>query len=172
MSVIRMRRVSSRRLGDRRRRGQALVEFALVAPLFFLLLFAVIEAARFTFYYETLNNATREGARYAIVHGSHALDGCPSGPPAPDSVACDVPGTKVLDAARNAAFGLASTGSLSANLPVWSATSDIPSPGDLNTGNNKRGNYVTVFLDYTYAPILPLLPSITISARSSLVINN
>ena len=41
----------------------------LVAPVFFLLLFGIIEGGRFIFYHETLNNATREGARYAIVHG-------------------------------------------------------------------------------------------------------
>ena len=49
-----------------------MVEFALVAPLFFLLLFGIIEAGRFIFYYETLNNATREGARYAIVNGANS----------------------------------------------------------------------------------------------------
>ena len=58
--------------------GQALVEFSLVAPLFFLLLLAVIEGGRFIFYYEILHNATREGARYAIVHGANSY--CPSGP--------------------------------------------------------------------------------------------
>ena len=66
------------------RRGQALVEFALVAPMFFLLLFGIIEAGRFIFYYETLNNATREGARYAIVNGANSI-GCPTGPAAPGS---------------------------------------------------------------------------------------
>ena len=60
-------------------RGQALAEFALVAPVFFLLLFSIIEGGRFIFYYETLNNATREGARYAIVHGMNSFD-C-TGPP-------------------------------------------------------------------------------------------
>ena len=52
-------------------RGQALVEFALVAPMFFLLLLGIIEAGRFIFYYEVLHNATREGARYAIVNGAN-----------------------------------------------------------------------------------------------------
>ncbi len=54
-------------------RGQALVEFALVAPIFFLILFAIIEGGRFILYYETLNNATREGARYAIVNGANSM---------------------------------------------------------------------------------------------------
>ncbi|MDQ3126960.1 MAG: pilus assembly protein, partial [Chloroflexota bacterium] len=56
-------------------KGQALVEFALVAPIFFLLLFGIIEGGRFILYYQTLNNATREGSRYSIVHGSNSF--CP-----------------------------------------------------------------------------------------------
>ena len=61
------------------------MEFALVAPVFFLILFAVIEGGRFILYYETLNNATREGARYAIVNGANALCTASSGPTGPSS---------------------------------------------------------------------------------------
>ncbi len=68
-------------------------------PLFFLLLFGIIEAGRFIFYYETLSNATREGARYAIVNGANTL-GCPSGPPAPGSSACDTSGNNVVGPCR------------------------------------------------------------------------
>jgi TadE-like protein len=149
-----------------------MVEFALVAPIFFILIFAIIEGARFTFYYEMLNNAARDGARYAIVHGSNALDGCPSGPPAPDTYNCDEPGENVKQAVSNGAIGLVDSGSVTVSPPVWLSTPDQPNPGDPNTGDNRRGNYVTVFVEYTYSPIMPLLPPITISARSSLVINN
>ena len=38
-----------------------MVEFALVAPLFFLLLFGIIEAGRFIFYYETLQQRDARG---------------------------------------------------------------------------------------------------------------
>ena len=62
----------------RRHKGQVLAEFALVAPLFFLLLFGIIEAGRFIYYYETLSSATREGARYAIVNGYRSFS--PTGP--------------------------------------------------------------------------------------------
>jgi hypothetical protein len=89
----------------RRARGQALVEFAIVAPVFFLLPFAIIEAGRFMLFYETLNNATREGARYAIVNGGNTL-GCPSGPAAPNSTPCDVPGNNVVARVKSAAFGV------------------------------------------------------------------
>jgi Flp pilus assembly protein TadG len=77
-------RKTSRATPPHRSRGQALVEFAIVAPVFFLLLFAIIEAGRFILYYETLNNATREGTRYAIVNGANSLT-CPTGTPAPTS---------------------------------------------------------------------------------------
>lgn len=56
----------------RRERGSALVEAAFVAPVFFLMLFAVFE---FGFLYRnslTTTNASREGARAASVHGAGA----------------------------------------------------------------------------------------------------
>jgi Flp pilus assembly protein TadG len=50
------------------RRGQALVEFALVLPIFILLLVAIFDLGRAVFAYNTLTNAAREGARMAIVN--------------------------------------------------------------------------------------------------------
>jgi len=99
----------------RRRRprsaGQALAEFALVAPFFFLFMLAIMEAGRFIFYYEMLSSATREGARYAIVHGSNAIDLCPSGPnPAwKGTNTCDPDGDNVKEAVRDAAIDLPGT---------------------------------------------------------------
>jgi Flp pilus assembly protein TadG len=51
-----------------RRRGVSLVEFAVVAPVFFLVLLGILEYARFLFVVQMLNNAAREGARYAAVN--------------------------------------------------------------------------------------------------------
>jgi Flp pilus assembly protein TadG len=51
-----------------RRRAASLVEFAVVAPVFFLVLFGIMEYARFLFTVQMLNNAAREGARYAAVN--------------------------------------------------------------------------------------------------------
>jgi hypothetical protein len=53
---------------SRRSRGQALVEFALVIPIFLLLLVALFDLGRAVFAYNTLTNAAREGARTAIVN--------------------------------------------------------------------------------------------------------
>ena len=54
-------------------RGQSLVEFALVAPLFFLLVFAVVDFGRLFFMQMTLQNALQEAARYAVT-GQHQPD--------------------------------------------------------------------------------------------------
>ncbi len=48
-------------------RGAAMVEFALIALLFFIILFGIIEFGRAFFTYNTLVEATRRGARVAAV---------------------------------------------------------------------------------------------------------
>jgi Flp pilus assembly protein TadG len=59
-------------------RGGTLVEFALVAPLLFLLLFGVIEFARVGHAFNTVWTAAREGARYATTVGDDDGDGLPN----------------------------------------------------------------------------------------------
>lgn len=48
-------------------RGQSLVEFALILPIFVLLLVGILDFGRAVFAFNTLNNAAREGGRLAIV---------------------------------------------------------------------------------------------------------
>jgi Flp pilus assembly protein TadG len=59
------------RLCRRNRRGAAVVEFAIVAPVFFILVFGMIEYGRMVMVQQILTNATREGARYAVVLDSN-----------------------------------------------------------------------------------------------------
>jgi TadE-like protein len=80
-------------------RSQALVEFAIVAPLLLLLLFGVVDFGRVIYVYVTINQAVNEGARTAIRDSpmlptdadveaavkTHAIDvslanPCPNGP--------------------------------------------------------------------------------------------
>jgi Flp pilus assembly protein TadG len=61
-----------RALARRRSRGQALAEVALVAPLFFLMVFGVIDLGRVVWANDVAANAAREGARYASVHAGNA----------------------------------------------------------------------------------------------------
>lgn len=151
------------RVGSSRGRsiGQALTEFALVAPLFFLLLFAIIEGGRFILYYETLSNATREGARYAIVHGSNSS--CPSGPmpPGMNAPGCyDPSGANVVERVQDTAFGLLGSGVVV--TPTW---------GPLGNGREADVNVAATYTYQTLVPIVPL-PPITVNAESTLVINN
>jgi hypothetical protein len=48
-----------------KQKGQGLVEFALILPVFLLLLLGIIEAARIIWAYMTVQTAVREAARYA-----------------------------------------------------------------------------------------------------------
>jgi Flp pilus assembly protein TadG len=48
--------------------GQAITEFALVAPVFFLLLFGILQMGIVIYRYTTVGMAAREAARYAMVH--------------------------------------------------------------------------------------------------------
>ena len=48
-------------------RGQSLVEFGLVLPIFLLLVFGIIDFGRAVFAFSTLNSAAREAARVAVV---------------------------------------------------------------------------------------------------------
>jgi Flp pilus assembly protein TadG len=57
-----------RRPAARRSRGQSLVEFALVLPIFLLLFMAIMDFGTAVFTYNSLTNAAREGARLAIVN--------------------------------------------------------------------------------------------------------
>ena len=51
-----------------RSRGQALAEFALALPVFLILVFGMLDVGRAVYTYNTLTNAAREGARFAIVN--------------------------------------------------------------------------------------------------------
>jgi len=54
-------------------KGSALIELALVVPLFLLLVFAVCDFGRLFFVETTLENALRQAARYAVT-GNHQPD--------------------------------------------------------------------------------------------------
>lgn len=127
-----------------------MVEFALAAPLFFMVLVGVIVLGIIVFYNQQLTNAAREAARFASVHSASAQ--CPvvstlvpagvdstghtgAVPPPISYVACDAPPTwpQMTAHARSKVFGLDP-----ANVQFtacWSgyrtATQyDTPPPGD------------------------------------------
>lgn len=148
-------------------RGQTMTEFALVAPLFFMLLFGIIVFGMAIFYQQQLTNAAREGARYAAIHSATAR--CPTvsnrSPdpallPLPNTYsACDPPATKwpkMTAHARSRLFGLSSANmQLTAcwsgywtrdTLLNWAAYDQVASdPAPPYTPNEFRDCFVRVF---------------------------
>ena len=169
---------------NRRRRltrstGQGLVEFALVLPIFLLLLFGLIDAGRLVYQHSVLSQAAREGARLAAVEASwigQADPGCGSagGPVCPANVAALR--THILAAANRmvspfaviAATQLNTRCDPSGGAPTgdWSATS---------CSSNKTGNVASVRVVASFTPITPvistLVGSVSMSASTSMVIN-
>jgi Flp pilus assembly protein TadG len=121
-----------------------MVEYALVLLISLTTLYAVMEFGRFIFCYNVLASATREAARYAMVHGSK------SGSAATSS---DIQ-TKV----RSWAIGL-ETNSLSVTT-TWSP-------------NNAPGSTVQVTATYPLSPMTGLIygSPITIGSGSQMVIS-
>jgi hypothetical protein len=131
----------------RQPRGQTLVELALVAPLFFMVLFGIIVLGIGVFYQQQVTNAAREAARYAAIHSATAqcptastLDprtGAASAYVRQEYVACDRPADGwpfMTAAARSRIFGLPPSAiqvsaCWSGYRDVASGNYDAPPPG-------------------------------------------
>src|ERR1700741_3141662 len=61
-----MRQVISKR-GER---GSTMAELTIVAIVFFMLIIGIIEFGRLLYTHNALTDATRRGARYAVLHNS------------------------------------------------------------------------------------------------------
>jgi Flp pilus assembly protein TadG len=59
--------MKAQRLRSKNQEGAGLVEFAILAPLFVILLFGLLEFGLSLYAKEALTNASREGARYGVV---------------------------------------------------------------------------------------------------------
>jgi Flp pilus assembly protein TadG len=111
---------------QKRFRGQSLVEFALVGPIFFLMLLGTIEMGRLMWVNHELSNGTREGARWATVRGERSGENIHAG----------LVRAVILD--RTSALNDAS---LTVNL-TWSDPARSP------------GSTVTVATTYVYEPLI------------------
>jgi Flp pilus assembly protein TadG len=129
----------------RREEGSALVEFSLVAFMFIMLLFGMVEMARMVIVYTTIANASRAGARYAIVHGYYRTGSGSTGPSGPGST------TEVETVVKNfASAGLLDTSKLG-------ITVDYPGSG---SPLNFPGQPVTVKVTYPYDAIVPFFSAL------------
>ena len=160
--------------------GQALVEFALVLPVFVAMLFGVLDAGRFVYMNSVLSQAAREGARLAAVEASWIGSSDPAcgtsgGPVCPsDGTALQA---DVLAATNRmvAPFGNISTLYLSCD-PLGSAPTGAWTSGTACTTNSgATGNVVSVRVLLTFTPITPLIGqligTVTTSGSATMVIN-
>ncbi|HVC43343.1 MAG TPA: TadE family protein [Candidatus Binataceae bacterium] len=120
--------------------GQAMVEFAMVASLFLLLLFGIIEMALAAYNYNTVCAAAREAVRYAIVHS-------PTGPnPATTS--------QIQQVVYNYAVDL-NPKQLTVNV-TWPADANLPSQQDAE-----------VQVSYQYQLQVPFHSPVTLTLAST-----
>ncbi|MGH2466874.1 MAG: TadE/TadG family type IV pilus assembly protein [Candidatus Limnocylindrales bacterium] len=163
----------------RRARGQSLVEFSLILPIFLLVVFGLIDGGRFVYMNSVLSQAAREGARVASVEaswlGSTAAGcGAANGPVCPANVAA-----LKTDVAAAANRMVAPFGSISSSSVYISCDVAGSSPAGTWTGatcaQNTTGDAVSVRVLLTFTPITPIagpiLGSITTSASATMIIN-
>lgn len=74
-----------RRPTRRRRRGQSLVEFALILPVFFLLLGGIIDGSWYVFETSALTNSARQAARWEVSAANFDQSAQPPQPYCQDS---------------------------------------------------------------------------------------
>jgi Flp pilus assembly protein TadG len=134
-------------------RGQALVEFGLVAVAFLFLSFGVFDLARLFQSWVTVQHASREAARYAIT----GQNSCPGGL---NRDAC------IVWTAKHATEGLSRAGdngtapNLEVTTEAWDFDgSDWPDPGVANA-TGKECDQIEVTVTYKHKFTLPVLSAI------------
>ena len=120
----------------RRRRGAAVVETAIVLILCMLLVFGIYEYGRLVMLKHLLDNAVREGARYAVVHTS-------------DATTADIQNTvRSFLAGQDAQLQ-------NVNIQVYMSDSNGNNTGQWTDAT--FGTYIAVQIDADYKPTLPTL---------------
>lgn len=137
-----MNRINRNR--KQRQRGAAVIEFALAFLAFFLLVYGIMEYGRIVASYNILAGATREAARYAVVHGSSSGSAATA--------------TDIQDVVRRWAVGL-DTNSVAVTT-TW-------------TPGNGPGSTVKVQSSYTVQPFTGLIlhNGLTLQSTSQMVIS-
>lgn len=176
------------------KRGQSLVEYALIAPLLFAMMFILIELGIVFSIYVGLTNSAREAARAAVgyQYPDSTATICPAltppapptPPPTPDMDTVDCQRQEIMDRAiintGNPLFSIANTSDVDklgpAVIPAPKCPSGSPSPyrycypEDPPSDAYRYGDSVVVTLAYEHELFFNLLgPSkITIRATSQM----
>jgi hypothetical protein len=176
--------------------GQGLVEFALVLPVFLLMIFGLLDTGRLVYTNSALSQAAREGARLASTEAGWigvsgpACVGDPSmiGPGNPGAQVC--PATvadfkaHVVDAVNRMTVSLGPVTAVHVSChPVGSAPTGDWTEGSGGNGcqdgagnaMSVSGDLVSVRIEYTYQPITPVISSlistVPLSGAATMVIH-
>lgn len=161
----------------RRQRGQGLVEFALVLPIFMIGLFGLIDGSRLVFMNSTLSQAAREGARQASVEASwlgSSEGSCNTtgGPICPATL--DVLTAHVVAAVNR----MTTLGTIPSSNVYLSCDATTPPSGNWTgqtCSSRTAGSYVSVRVSQSFTPITPvvgqILGTITLSGSATMAIN-
>ena len=146
-------------------RGQALVEFALVALMLIILILSMLELVSMMHTYNTLADSAKEGVRYAIVHGTN--NSSPSGPTCP-CVDIDGPAAPYGTTPGNGSgFGVVKTFAQYSLHDITGLTVTVSYPDTTNKPENQPPNRVQVVVSYPYRPFFNLgWPNITVNAAA------
>ncbi len=148
----------------RNRKGQSLVEFALLLPLLLILVMGLFDVGRAVFYYSVLNTAVREGTRYAIVQPvcKYKGSGCTGSDLDTYPVVCGetnaTANTEICDVVTSRLF----------NIPELSS-STITIGHTVSATNDPM---VTIDIDFLFNPVTPglgLISDLTMHVNSQML---
>jgi Flp pilus assembly protein TadG len=139
-------------------RGATIVEFAMVLPLFVLLLFGIFDFGRYFFVQHTLQYATREGTRLALVGGILTDD---QGKPM-TRVASII--KKIKD---NASLAINPSEISISIFPITAAYSD-PDKWETQQNAGEPKDYMRVRTWHTYKWLTPLIGNFFTAAASKI----
>lgn len=154
--------------------GQALVEFALIISVLLMMIFLIIESARILWAWNTVQNAAREGARYAITGQEQvptcAVDfGLPKFVTGDRDVCNDLRTASVIDKTHSHLAGLPLDEESTTfeddeyyNIEVWGVDQNgqlqYDNAGLPNTPVIVRVTYRVPIITPFFTPILPSIP--------------
>lgn len=145
---------------NRSRRAASAVEFAFVAIVFFMLMMGIFEYARYLFTQQLLNNAAREGARYAVTNLGTAST-------------TDVQNyvdSYLSGMGANSLVGYSAT----SNISVYQADPTTGGNTSISWQNAAWGTSIGVNISGTYKPIVPglikLTGSLSVSATCTITV--
>ena len=146
-----------RRRNPERSRGQTLVEFALIMPVFLMMTLGVVDGARIFSAYISITNAAREGALYA-ASGTNYTKWCST----TTTVACPATFTSANQSANpdNIAYRVQqeSQGLTAANVKLFVPTCADASGTTVTCGPSAVR--VTVKVEYTMTLFVPVVSTL------------